>query len=308
MSNELAVKNATGTLTIRSMDDLARLGNMLAASGYFTDARDAAQAGVKVLAGLEMGIGAFSAMSGIHVIEGKPSVGAGLMAAAVKRSEKYDYRVTKHTETECSIDFFENAEPCGTSTFTVADAKKAGLKFTTSSGKPTGWTKNPKNMLFARALSNGVRWYCPDVFSASTYTPEELGADVDGEGNIIAVETVEPPKVTKAKKVEPETVETAAAKSEPVDSPAEPTDPDAEFPPEPDFEVTAPIKASDASTITAALAPLKLSRDDARRVVSSVADRDVTTIKDLTRDEGELLAALTTDQWGEALDLLREPA
>jgi hypothetical protein len=36
-------------------------------------------------------------------------------------------------------------------------------------------------MLFARAMSNGARWYCPDVFAGPAYTPDELGADVDGE-------------------------------------------------------------------------------------------------------------------------------
>src|SRR5690606_18925577 len=174
--HELAtVKGATGTLTVRTMDDLARLGNMLAQSGFFADAREAAQAGVKVLAGLEMGIGAFSAMTGIHIIEGKPSIGANLMAAAVKRHPKYDYRVKTHTDTECVLSFYEDGEHVGDSSFTIADAKRAGVAFQTRSGAPTPWAKNPRNMLFARALSNGVRWFCPDVFDAPTYTPEQLG-------------------------------------------------------------------------------------------------------------------------------------
>jgi hypothetical protein len=29
-------------------------------------------------------------------------------------------------------------------------------------------------MLFARAISNGVKWYTPDVFSGPVYTPEEF--------------------------------------------------------------------------------------------------------------------------------------
>lgn len=189
---------------VKSIDDLARISKLLADSGYFTDARDASQCGVKVLAGLEMGIGAFSSMAGIHVIKGKPSIGAGLMAAAVKRSGKYNYRVTKHTNSECSIDFFERGEPCGTSSFSMDDAKAAGLVGNDS------WKKSPRNMLFARALSNGVRWYCPDVFDTSTYVPEELGADVDEEGNVLrvaaakpaAVVTVTPPAAPKAAPIE----------------------------------------------------------------------------------------------------------
>jgi hypothetical protein len=30
-------------------------------------------------------------------------------------------------------------------------------------------------MLYARALSNGAKWYCPDVFGGPIYTPDELG-------------------------------------------------------------------------------------------------------------------------------------
>jgi len=35
-----------------------------------------------------------------------------------------------------------------------------------------------------------VKWYCPDIFDAPTYTPEEMGESVDQDGNIINVESV----------------------------------------------------------------------------------------------------------------------
>jgi len=38
--------------------------------------------------------------------------------------------------------------------------------------------KFPKNMLFARAMSNGIKWFTPDVFAGPVYTPEELGSAV----------------------------------------------------------------------------------------------------------------------------------
>lgn len=44
----------------------------------------------------------------------------------------------------------------------------------------------PQNMLFARAISSGVRRYCPDVFNGNlVYVPEELGAQVDEDGEIV---------------------------------------------------------------------------------------------------------------------------
>lgn len=191
----------TNTGIVRSVDDLARIGKMMAVSGYFQDAREAAQAAVKVQAGMEMGFGPFTSMTGIHIIQGRPSVGANLMASAVKTNPRYDYRVREMTDQACRIEFFEivngKRESIGVSEFTLADGKKAGTK---------NLDKFPRNMLFARAMSNGIRWFCPDAFNGSTvYTPEELGADVDEDGNIIEIPRVE----VIHPKAEPEPVITA---------------------------------------------------------------------------------------------------
>jgi hypothetical protein len=80
MTTELALQQAP---TIQSMDDLARMAEMFAKSGYFKDSKDAAQAGVRILCGIESGFGAFAAMTGVHVIQGKPTFGANLMAVAI---------------------------------------------------------------------------------------------------------------------------------------------------------------------------------------------------------------------------------
>ena len=148
--------------------DLMQLGKVLAGSGYFADTKDTAQAIVKVLAGQELGIGPIASMTGIYLVNGRVAIGANLMAAAVMRSGKYTYRVRKLDESVCEIAFFQGRDEIGVSTFTIADAKKAQTK---------NIDRFPRNMLFARAMSNGVRWYCPDVFSTAVYTPEELGDD-----------------------------------------------------------------------------------------------------------------------------------
>lgn len=168
-----------------NMDELKRMGMMFALSGFFDTGNNyevsTAQMAVKVLAGREIGFGPFAAVNGIHIIKGKPSISANIMAAAVKFHPTYDYRVRVMTDKEVVIDFFEivdgKREKIGTSEFTAADAVKAQTQ---------NMGKFPRNMLFARAMSNGVRWYCPDVFSGnSVYTPEELGARTDDDGYII---------------------------------------------------------------------------------------------------------------------------
>ena len=154
---------------IDSISELMTIGKAMSASGYFSDAKDANQAIVKILAGREMGFGPFAAMSDIHIIQGKPVVGANLMAAAVKSHPRYDYRVTINTDVEVSIEFYQEGKSIGVSNFTMDDAKAAKLQ------TKDNWQKFPRNMLFARAISNGVRWYCPDVFSgAAVYTPDEF--------------------------------------------------------------------------------------------------------------------------------------
>ena len=167
------------------VDSLQRIGKMLMLSGYFEADRDSnrgiAQMCTKVLAGREMGFGPFASVNGIHIIQGKPAVGANLLASAVKASGRYDYRVRKMDATACELEFFEvgngKRDSLGVSSFTVEEARKAGTK---------NLDKFPRNMLFARAMSNGVRWFCPDVFNGNAvYVPEELGAEVDGEGNVI---------------------------------------------------------------------------------------------------------------------------
>ena len=223
MGTELANTNSS---IIRSVDDLSRIGKMMAMSGYFTDARDVAQASVKVMAGMEMGFGAFASMTGIYIIQGKPSVGANLMASAVKSNPRYDYRIREITEEKCSIEFFEmidgRRESIGISSFTIAEARKAGVK---------NLDKYARNMLFARAMSNGIKWFCPDVFSGSpTYTPEELGADVDGDGNPIEVLPPEPQYIVEATEthsnevLEATPTTNAPVEQKPVEAPQKPSD------------------------------------------------------------------------------------
>jgi hypothetical protein len=145
--------------------EIMTIAKSFADSGMFPDCKSMAQAAVKIQAGREFGIQPFAAMSGIHIIQGKPTIGAGLMAARVKGFGKYDYKVIEHSDTKCSIEYFQGKESIGVSTFTIDDAKRAGTK---------NIDRYPKNMLFARAMSNGVKWFTPDIYEMPVYVPEEM--------------------------------------------------------------------------------------------------------------------------------------
>jgi hypothetical protein len=162
-------------MAMGSLEDPEKLGRVLAASGYFQDARDAAQAVVKVLAGAELGFGPIASMTGVYIVKGRVTLSANLMAAAIKRHPKYDYRVKDLTDDKAEVAFFERGQEIGSSEFTMADARRAGL---TGSDN---WKKYPRNMLLWRAMSNGAKFYCPDAFAGAPLedperpiTPEEV--------------------------------------------------------------------------------------------------------------------------------------
>lgn len=180
MSNALAI--------YEQFDNLERAAVALQQSGYFPDARSQAQAVVKVMAGAELGIPPFASMTGIHIIKGKPELGANLMAALVQGSGRFNYRITRLDNDACDITFYEQGQVIGVSSFTAADAKAANL-----SGD--NWSKFRRNMLFARAMSNGVRWYCPSITRGMTvYAPGEVGGDevVESLPDVVEGEIVQP--------------------------------------------------------------------------------------------------------------------
>lgn len=184
-ANELQRFNWTG-LNPAQMKGVAQA---MAMSGMFPDIqRDSAKAFVKIMAGQEMGIAPFQAMSDISIIQGKAAAGGNIYAAKVKSHPRYDYRVKDWTAQGCAIEFFEitggKRESLGVSRFDEADADRAGLL-----GKDN-WKTYPRNMYFNRAMTAGVRTYCPDALNGiNAYTPEELGAEVDEDGRAVVTST-----------------------------------------------------------------------------------------------------------------------
>jgi len=158
-------------------DQIQRAACALQESGYFADSKTKAQAIAKVMAGAEIGIAPFASMTGIHIIQGKPTLGANLIATLIKNDPRYDYHIEELNDKACRIKFFENGKEAGESKFDIEDAKKAGTQ---------NMGKFPRNMMFARAMSNGAKWYCAGVFGGMPiYTPEELGAEVDEDGFVL---------------------------------------------------------------------------------------------------------------------------
>ena len=167
------------------MAELQTAANAMHASGYFGDVKSQAQAMVKVMAGAEIGLPPFASMSGIHIVNGKPTLGANLIATLVKNDPRYDYRVKRSDNEACVLTWYEGGKPVGESMFTIQEANAAGL-----TSKQT-WKAYASDMLFARALTRGARRYAPGIFGgAPIYTPDEMGVDTDEDGHIVQGEVV----------------------------------------------------------------------------------------------------------------------
>jgi len=178
----------TNSLSVFDESEYRVMQNMAKAmvdSGFFSDVKQVAQAMVKIQAGREMGLPPFASMSGIHLVQSKPVLGANLIATLVKNDPRYDYRIKQADGQACILTWYESGKPVGESAFTIAEAQAAGL-----AGKDN-WKKYPSDMLFARAISRGARRYAPGLFGgAPVYTPDEFNLDTDEDGRIVAGEII----------------------------------------------------------------------------------------------------------------------
>lgn len=149
-----------------------RAAKLFATSGLFADIKGAdqtqmiAQAFVKIALGDSMGFSAAESMAGIDLIQGRPAIGAQLRAARMQRSG-FRWRMDQLDDRGCVLTVFHGDAELGKSSFTEADAKAANLL-----GKDN-WKKNPRNMYFARAITNAQRWYAPGVLSGDVLSYEE---------------------------------------------------------------------------------------------------------------------------------------
>jgi len=176
-------KEENEVMEFESLREPMAMGNVFAQSGMFPDIKTQAQAAVKILAGRELGLSPFESMKNLYMVSGKLAIQSNAMASLIKTNPKYDYKVESLTNEECKILFIEidgdKQKELGVSEFTFKDAAKAQLV------NKENWKSYPKNMLFARALANGVRFYCPDAACGWITTEEaENIYDIDKKQTI----------------------------------------------------------------------------------------------------------------------------
>lgn len=171
--SDIAIYNA-------SPEERWRYSQALADASLLPDAyrRQPANVLLALESGAALNVAPMVAIQEIHVIKGKPSPSAQLMAALVRRAG-HRLRITGDaTHAVCEIVRHDDPEFTFRSEWTMQRAAAAGL--TTDM-----WKKYPANMLKARAISECCRDACPDVVVGFGYTPEELGDPTDAAGAVV---------------------------------------------------------------------------------------------------------------------------
>lgn len=159
--------------------------------------------------GRALGLDVVTTITTIHVIKGKPTQSADLM---LSRARAAGHRIRiKPERTQCVVSIVRADDPDDETVieWTLDDAVTAGLctirngrpYSRSSKGEPQAWEKYPRAMLRSRAVAEAVRTVCPEVLHGAIYTPEELGAYVDQDGNPIDA-PVQPLRVVQSEPVE----------------------------------------------------------------------------------------------------------
>lgn len=129
--------------------------------------------------GAPLGFTAMQSISGIHIINGKPTMSADMVAAAVRRAG-HKLRVEGDDMTaRARLIRADDPDYEFKSVWTMERAKRAGLTSNSS------WRQYPAAMLKARAITEVARQGANDALYGVIYTPEELGASVDETGAIV---------------------------------------------------------------------------------------------------------------------------
>jgi hypothetical protein len=153
---------------IPDASNIYKLSQSLLESGMFRQYKSVPEIVTVVAYGKELGLPPVASLNTMCVINGRLSMEAKAMLAIATRRAKVTWEIEKLTEDECIMIFHREGwkKPLKVE-FTRKDASNAGLL-----GK-TSWKNYPKEMLFARCASKGIRQIAPDAV-LGLYAKEEM--------------------------------------------------------------------------------------------------------------------------------------
>ena len=183
-NKQLAQRPAGTTTHFSEWDVIRHQAKVLVESQFLPKAIDTWQKATAVIMyGKELGIGPMEACQSIDVIQGKPTQKPQSMKAMVhKKLPGAIFRPVRSNDTEAVYEAARPGDEPKEFSFTWKDAEKLGLTV------KDNWKKQPKVMLSWRCIGHVCRTVFPDCLSGISYTPEEMGAEVDDDHNVINVQ------------------------------------------------------------------------------------------------------------------------
>jgi hypothetical protein len=171
MSTEIAVQQA-------SLPDQMEFARVLAKSKLLpVEYRDKPENVLYAIQyAIALNVEPIHALTSIHVISGKPSASADLIAGLVRRAGHRLRVISSDTEATAVLIRADDPDFEYKAVWTMEKAKKAQLLSNPS------WTKYPAAMLRSRAITEVARQGASDALFGVSYTSEELGAVVDAQG------------------------------------------------------------------------------------------------------------------------------
>lgn len=130
-----------------------------------------------------LGVHPMTAITGISVINGKPTASAQLIGGLVRRAGHKLRVEASDTRAVAIVIRADDPEYEFRVEWTIERAKKAGL------GTRGPWLQYPAAMLSARAITEVARMAAPECLFGVIYTPEELGAETNEDGQATQVPT-----------------------------------------------------------------------------------------------------------------------
>ena len=163
--------NALATLAPTNMKEAMEFAGLLAKSDIVPKDYQGKPGNVLVAIqwGMEIGLQPMQAMQNIAVINGRPSIWGDAMIALVRACPAFEYINETQTDREATCIIKRKGEPEAVRTFSLEDAKRAGLM-----GKSGPWTQYPKRMMQMRARSWALRDVFPDVLKGMICAEEAL--------------------------------------------------------------------------------------------------------------------------------------
>ena len=147
--------------------------------------------------GAELGLKPLQAMQNLAVINGRPALWGDAVIALVRSSPLCEYVVETDDGGTATCKVKRRNEPEQVRTFSMADAKAAGLI-----GKQGPWTQYPKRMRQMRARAFALRDVFPDVLRGLPVAEEVMDAPTEkhmGQAEVVAPPAA-PPKFYDATK------------------------------------------------------------------------------------------------------------